>query len=286
MQTLQHRSAIAALGSEMGPPVIASLTQLFDQEQQRLVAAVPAVAVDVSYGSHERQVLDIYSLGINKPPKPVIVFVHGGGFLKGDKGTDSHWYNSNVGRLSAKQGYVGVVMNYRLAPEFMWPSGGQDVAAVVQWIKNNIVQYGGDPEKIILIGTSAGAVHVSTFLQFNPQELAVKAFVLLSGLYGVTPLDERDTLYFGPQAEYASKSPLDALVNSTSPLMMACTEFDPPRFQAEFIGLGKKFIEKQGKLPRCMVLSGHNHYSIGSHLGTTDTRLSDEIFAFINQNCI
>ena len=89
MQTVEQRSAITSLGREMGPPVIASLTQLFNREQQQLAVAVPAMAVDISYGSHERQVLDIYSVGVNTPAKAVIVFVHGGGFLKGDKGSDS-----------------------------------------------------------------------------------------------------------------------------------------------------------------------------------------------------
>ena len=89
-------------------------------------------------------------------------------------------------------------MNYRLAPEFTWPSGGDDVSSVVNWVKDNIAEYGGDPSQIILIGTSAGAVHVSTFHQFNPQETAVKALVLLSGLYGVTPLDERGYFILWP----------------------------------------------------------------------------------------
>lgn len=285
MQSLQKRHAIAALGSEMGPPVINSLTHIFAQEQQQLVADVPASAVNLAYGQHERQVLDIYSLGVNSPAKPVIVFVHGGGFLKGDKGDDQNWYNSNVGRLAAKKGYIGVVMNYRLAPEFIWPSGGDDVALVVNWLKANIAQYGGDPSQIILIGTSAGAVHISTFQQFNPNEKAVKALVLLSGLYGVTPLDERDTLYYGPQADYADKRPLAALLACSTPLFFACTEFDPARFQTEFSGLALQSVESRGKLPRCMVLSGHNHYSIASHLGTDDTRLADEIFAFIAESC-
>ena len=92
-----------------------------------------------------------------------------------------------------------------------------------------------------------------------------------------------DTLYYGPNTNYAEKRPLEALLSSKTPLMMACSEFDPPRFQAEFTGLAQGCIEKQGQLPRCMVLSGHNHYSIASHLGTSDTRLADEIFAFIEQ---
>jgi arylformamidase len=285
MQNSQTKLAIAALGRDMGPPVLAALTAIFAAEQQVLVKQQSALAKDLSYGDHERQVLDIYAPQKASGLKPVVVFVHGGGFLKGDKGSDQHWYNSNVGRFAAREGYIGVVMNYRLAPEFMWPSGGEDVAAVVNWLKSNVAQYGGDPSQIILIGTSAGAVHVATYHQHNSEESAIKGLVLLSGLYGITPLDERDTLYYGPQADYAAKHPLSALVNTTTPLMMACSEYDPPRFQAEFVGLAQARITQQGALPACMVLSGHNHYSIASHLGTSDTRLSDEILGFISKVC-
>jgi arylformamidase len=286
MQNNQTKQAITALGREMGPPVLEALRSIFAQEQLLLVKAQPAIATDVAYGQHERQVLDIYaSASSHAQLKPVVVFVHGGGFLKGDKGSNQDWYNSNVGRFAAREGYIGVVMNYRLAPEFMWPSGGEDVAAVVNWLKSNVAQYGGDPSQIILIGTSAGAVHVATYHQHNSEESAIKGLVLLSGLYGITPLDERDTLYYGPQADYAAKHPLSALVNTTTPLMMACSEYDPPRFQAEFVGLAQARITQQGALPACMVLSGHNHYSIASHLGTSDTRLSDEILGFISKVC-
>lgn len=286
MQKNSTKLAISALGREMGPPILNALREIFNDEQIELVKQQPAVAKNLSYGEHERHVLDIYGQNTSNTLKPVIVFVHGGGFLKGDKGNDEQWYNSNVGRFAASEGYIGVVINYRLAPDFVWPNGGEDVGLSVNWLKANIEKYGGDPNKIILVGTSAGAVHVSTYHQQQPNESAIKGLILLSGLYGITPLDERDTLYYGPQSEYEKRCPLTALVNSDIPLMVACTEYDPPRFQSEFVGLVQARIDKHGELPSAVILSGHNHYSIASHLGTSDTRLADEMLSFIDRICI
>jgi len=280
------RKAMQHLGPAMGPEVVARVHAIFDQQQQQLVNQQPALECNIAYGRHERHQLDIYRPvnAENNSRLPVMVFVHGGGFLKGDKG-DSHWYNANVGRLAAQRGCLGVVMNYRLAPEHMWPAGGEDVTSCVKWLKGNIAAYGGDASNLILIGTSAGACHVATWHQLNPDSEDVKGLVLLSGLYGITPLDERDQLYYGDANKYSGRMPLPALLNCAIPLFIACTEFDPYRFQQEWAGLMRKRLTAQHRLDRGMLLSGHNHYSIAGHLGTSDTRLADEIMSFIG-DCV
>ena len=103
----------------------------------------------------------------------------------------------------------------------------------------------------------------------------------MSGLYGFTPLDDRDTLYYGAQDEYAGRAPRDAVIATDVPLLVACAEFDPPRFQAETTGLLAARLAAHGALPRSHVASGHNHFSLASHIGGTDTRLADEIRSFI-----
>jgi arylformamidase len=65
------------------------------------------------------------------------------------------------------------------------------------------------------------------------------------------------------------------------PLLVACAEFDPPRFQAETIGLLAARLAAHGVLPRSHIASGHNHFSLATHIGGADTRLSDEIRQFI-----
>ena len=110
---------------------------------------------DLAYGPHARHRLDVYA-----PPgtngAPVLVLFHGGGFIRGDK-----TMRANVGAWGAAQGFVTVLANYRLAPECRWPSGPEDVAAVWQAVRDKAHDWGGDPDRIILVGESAGAAHVA-----------------------------------------------------------------------------------------------------------------------------
>lgn len=273
------RQAIAAMGTDLGPDVLAQCRALFDAEQSALVEQMPASVADIAYGPHERHRLDLY-----RPQgdghAPILVFVHGGGFLKGDKGGGDAWPNANVGRMAAQAGFLGVVINYRLAPDHVWPAGAEDVAAVVAWLKGQAAQHGGDADRIVLMGTSAGAVHVAGYLKLAGAD-DIRAAILLSGLYGYTPLDQRDTLYYGEAALYPDRMPLEAVAATTLPLFLACAEFDPPRFQAEFLGLMQDRLARHGAMPRALILSGHNHYTMPMHLGTADRRLADEICAFV-----
>ncbi|MEY4269567.1 MAG: hypothetical protein RLZZ58_783, partial [Pseudomonadota bacterium] len=237
MATPDTARQIAAMGSELGPAVLDQCKQLFDAQQSHRALALPPIATDLAYGPHVRHRLDLYAEP-GGARRPVLVFVHGGGFLKGDKGGGTAWSNAAVGRMAAARGWLGVVINYRLAPDDMWPAGAEDVAAVVDWVRAHADEYGADPARIILCGTSAGAVHVAGYLKLRPGHYNdVCGAVLLSGLYGYTPLDDRDTLYFGPQSDYATRMPMDALVETGLPLLIACAQHDPPRFQAEFLGL-------------------------------------------------
>jgi acetyl esterase/lipase len=273
-----QRAAVAAMGQVLGPQVLDAVRALYDEAQRE--QAMPATAADLAYGVDPRQRLDIYAPA-QAAGAPVLVFVHGGGFLKGDKGGAGHWPNANVARMAARAGFVGVVLNYRLAPDHMWPGGAEDVAAAVGWLRDHITEQGGDPGRIVLVGTSAGAVHVAGALKLAGEALAVRGAILLSGLYGYTPLDDRDMLYYGEAALYPGRMPLEAVASTALPLFVACAQYDPPRFQAEFLGLMQDRLARHGTMPRSTILPGHNHYSMTMHLGTGDRRLADEIVDFV-----
>ncbi|HEY0779237.1 MAG TPA: alpha/beta hydrolase [Gemmatirosa sp.] len=284
MQSPDERAAIAAMGRELGPHVLHAVYARYRPEQERLAAVQPVTAADLPYGDHPRQTLDLYAPQGVQASAPVFVWVHGGGFLRGEKRAPDHPFNAHVGRWAARHGMLGAVMNYRLAPDATWPSGGEDVAAVVAWLRAHAAAYGGDAARIVLAGTSAGAVHVATALRLQPG-IPVRAAVLLSGLYGFTSLDERDTLYYGAQAHDAERNPREAVVNTTLPLFVGCAEFDPSRFQAEALGLLAARLERHGRLPRAYIASGHNHFSLAYHLGGTDTRLGAEILGVVRDAC-
>ena len=285
-QTPEIRAAIAAFGSEIGPASLEGVQALYDAEQRELAKRVSAVATDIAYGEHPRQRLDVYAPANAAGPAPLFIWVHGGGFLRGDKGDAERWPNANAGRFAANEGFLGVVMNYRLAPDHQWPAGGEDVGAVVDWARSNAGEFGGDPERIVLVGTSAGAVHVATHIQLRA-DTPVRGAVLLSALYGIGPYtDVRDVAYYGEEQQLqGERAPLSAIVETDVPLFVACSEFDPPRFQAETIGLLQRRLDRHGRLPRAYVGTGHNHYSFAYHLGTSDRRLGDEIAAFVRDVC-
>jgi hypothetical protein len=106
-------SAISAMGSTLGPEVLTACKALFDSEQSALAARVPVAVRDCAYGPDPRNRLDLYGAMAGEH-RPVLLFVHGGGFVMGDKGGDA-WPNAAVGRMAAEAGFVGAVMNYRLA---------------------------------------------------------------------------------------------------------------------------------------------------------------------------
>lgn len=276
------RDAIAAIGSSLGPDILGACRALYDGEQNATAAAMPASFRDIAYGPDERHRLDIYGAG--GAEKPVLLFVHGGGFVMGDKGDGGSWANANVGRMAAAAGFIGVVINYRLAPDHQWPAGAEDVAAAVDWLVANAAQHGGDPARIVVCGTSAGSVHLAGYLRLRPDAPArVRGAVLLSGLYGYTAIDPKDERYYGDAALYPARMPLEAVAATSLPLLLACAEFDPPRFQAEFLGLMQDRLARHGAMPRSYIASGHNHYTMAMHLGSSDHRLADEIIQFVKE---
>ncbi len=103
--------------------------------------SVMAVKRDVAYGKHKDQRLDVYAPRKAAEKAPVMVYVHGGGWMRGDK--------SAVGKKAeffTGQGWVFVSVNYRLVPDGKHPRNVEDVATALAWVHERCTEYGGDPE--------------------------------------------------------------------------------------------------------------------------------------------
>ena len=122
---------VAAIGDVVGPDQAAASRDIFAPLHETPPHDGVDIVRDARYGPHERHRLDVFRPAEGRD-LPVVVFVHGGGFVAGDKSTAGTPYYDNVGLWAARSGMVGVTMNYRLAPEHRWPSGAQDVGAAVQ----------------------------------------------------------------------------------------------------------------------------------------------------------
>lgn len=105
---------------------------------------------DLRVGQHETPVR-LYRPSESEPV-PVIIFLHGGGWVAG--GLDTHDALSR--RLASTTGCLVVSVDYRLAPEYPFPAGLDDVLEVLEWTHSSISDWGGDPKCIALAGTSAG----------------------------------------------------------------------------------------------------------------------------------
>lgn len=110
------------------------------------------IARDIAFGDHPRLKLDVYAAGERTAAKPVLVFFYGGGWHSGDK--DGYGF---AGRAYAEQGFLVVVPDYRLVPGVRFPVFLQDSVKAIAWARKNAARYGGDPDRIVTIGHSAGA---------------------------------------------------------------------------------------------------------------------------------
>ncbi|RRB06662.1 alpha/beta hydrolase [Larkinella rosea] len=100
----------------------------------------------------ERHLLDVYAPKLKTAqPFPVVVFIHGGNWDSGSKNLYSF-----IGRRLAKQGVVAVLINYRLSPAVRVPAMADDCARAVLWTTQHIGEFGGDPNRIFVMGHSAG----------------------------------------------------------------------------------------------------------------------------------
>jgi acetyl esterase len=111
------------------------------------------VIEDISYGPKgSDNLLDLYR-PIPCPGRlPVVLYVHGGGFRSLSK--DSHWI---MALAFARRGYLVVNINYRLAPQHPYPAAIEDTCAAWLWLQEHIVEHGGDPDRVVVAGESAGA---------------------------------------------------------------------------------------------------------------------------------
>jgi acetyl esterase/lipase len=107
---------------------------------------------DLPYGEHPLQKLDVYLPEQGDGPFPVIVNVHGGGFM----GCDKHDFHLYPTLFALEQGFAVVAVNYRLSPGVRYPEHVYDIERALIWIEKNGLEKKLDPEKICLWGTSAG----------------------------------------------------------------------------------------------------------------------------------
>ena len=278
------RREITAIGAQFNDEINGRVRALYAPLVAKPTADV-ASGLDLAYGEHPRQRLDVYYRS-GGSGRRVLLYVPGGGFVAGDKRSDERFYG-NIGRWFARQDVVVFTMNYRHAPEAKWPAGGHDVRDAVAYVRAHAAEYGGDPAKITIFGQSAGAAHVTAFL-FHPEvrdeSLAIASCVLASGTYEppVENTPPNIKAYYGEDtSQYAHRAPLSHVGNGKVPLFLTYAEFDPPFLALPTLQLAEAVTRRDGRSPKLLFLEHHNHVSNVLSFDTGDETLGRAILAFM-----
>jgi len=246
-----------------------------------------AIARDISFGPDPKDVLDVFSPEKGGGSRPVLIYVSGGAGNKLQGGPNGDVFYDNVMLWAVKNGMVGVNMTYRLAPQHPWPAAQQDIGAALSWVRREIAARGGDPQRVILMGHSAGATHVAEYVA-HPEFHAgprggIAGAVMVSGVFDTTTAEINPPLqaYFGKDASlYAQRSALPGMLKSGLPMLLAYAELDPRDFQRQGEQVHAALCQA-GNCPPLLKLTDHSHMSEVYSINTSDASLTDALRAFV-----
>lgn len=252
-----------------------------------------AVARDLAYGPDPRQVLDVFTPG-GAHARPVVMFVHGGAFTRGSKSVDGRIYD-NVLYWFARQGFVGINVEYRLAPQAQFPAGAEDLSLAVRWAAEHVGSHGGDPASLVLIGHSAGGCHLGSYL-LDPEagtepHPAIRAAVFLSARLRLeTRSDNPNAAHvaacFGNDPDrLAARSPVSHAARCRWPALIAFAEYENRHLDLYAVEFAYRMALAHGRMPRLLQLRDHNHTSIVAHFNSGEDALGQDILRFLVEEC-
>lgn len=189
---------------------------------------------NISYGPNGKwSLLDVYYPSGTKDKLPTIVSIHGGGYVYGNKEIYRRY-----GMDMAKRGFAFVNFNYRLAPKWKFPTPLHDTNGVMQWIRKNAARYHLDPNRIILVGDSAGAQIASQYaaIATNPEyaalfpiqvpDITIRCLGLNCGMYDAAA--QAASPRKGLSLDYIGREPSDD--DPRFKVLQAITEAYPPAY--------------------------------------------------------
>lgn len=204
---------------------------------------------DVAYGELPRHKLDVYRPVDVARDAPVVVFFYGGAWESGDR-ADYRF----VGEALASIGVVAVIADYRIFPEVRFPDFLHDAAQAVSWTASNAQRFGGDPDKLFVMGHSAGA-HIGIMLAVNPEYLGavgmsparLRGAIGLAGPYDFLPLDtERLKEIFGAETQWPISQPVNFVRGQEPPLLLATGDVDERVKPKNTVNLARRVREHGG----------------------------------------
>ena len=214
-------AGVAAVGLLAGCAPVEVLNLTIPQTGLTIVRDVPYVSGLLA--GDPRLKLDVYRPNALAGPLPVVVFVYGGAWRHGDKAD----YLFAAAAL-ARAGSVVLVPDYRLYPQVGYPDFLTDCARAVAYAQTAAATWGGDPDRLFVVGHSAGAYNVA-MLALDRRLLdaaggsrdRVDGFVGLAGPYDFAPIQDRDArAVFGPVADDPSGQPITYADGANRPMLL------------------------------------------------------------------
>lgn len=263
---------------------------------ERLQAAPPAGVRrigDIAYGPDPNQRMDVYlpppARRASGAAAPMLVMVHGGAWMYGDKQHAARLDNK-LAHWVAQRGWVLVSVAYRLVPQVAVAEQARDVARAIAAAQAGAAQWGADPAQLLLMGHSAGA-HLVVLLDADPvlaEGLGARrwrgAIALDSAALDVPALMQRrhlrfyDSAFGADPAAWRAVSPADALTAGAPPLLLVCSS----RRRDDSCGQARRFAVRAGTLGvRAEVLpQDRTHQEVNADVGAAGA-YTDAVDRFI-----
>lgn len=226
---------------------------------------VRTVARDLAFGPGPRQAMDVYAPSrTGSAPRPLVVFFYGGSWNSGER-RDYGW----AGRALAAQGFVTAVPDYRLVPEGRFPGFVEDGAAAVARLRAEASRLGGDPDRILLCGHSAGA-YIALMLACDRRWLqragvpvaALRGAAGLAGPYDVFPFDAGSTrAAFGHTPDGRQTQPITFVNGDEPPLWLATGDEDETVRPRNSVALAER-VKAAGGRAEVKLYPGVDHIGI------------------------
>jgi acetyl esterase/lipase len=288
------RELMAEVGPQWSPGAHVKLMLEKFSELHRSAADQPVrIRTDISYGSHPRQQFDVYMPEQGGHGRPALLFVHGGAFLDGHRNRTDQIY-ANVLRYFAAHGVIGINIGYRLADDTRYPGATDDIATVVAWTHREAADLGVDPNRIFLMGHSAGAAHSGSYAYDRRRQPAegpgLAGHLVISGRVRAETLPENPNArkvvaYYGTDdpAALAELSPVAHVGPDSVPTFIAWSEFENPLIDVHCSELAFRLAQAKRRSPPLLWLPEHNHTSTIAHINTADDRLGQAMLDFIDR---
>jgi dipeptidyl aminopeptidase/acylaminoacyl peptidase len=253
---------------------------------------------DISYRGQTqnvRNLLDVYYPKNTKTPKDVLVFIHGGSWDSGKK--ETYWW---LGKNLARKNVISVIINYSLSPKAEYEEMASDCSEALKWVKDSISQFGGNADRIFVMGHSAGG-HLAALINNDPRFFKqagisnpIRAVILNDG-FGMDMFEYLNAAKKNKQTEsfmntfsrdanlWKTGSPIFYLENVQNPYLIFVGEHTYPAIKIQSDRLYKQLINTNNN-SEINIIKRKKHIGMISQMIFSSNKMYDMILSFMDRN--